>query len=77
MLLPGWSSGLGSIEPSRPKKGQKPQKFLNPGSYIDILEYLHYQGYNAIFSTKEEDLKALKFPWADRLLRYRRVSRQV
>ncbi|MHB8117962.1 MAG: DNA polymerase [Methanothrix sp.] len=60
----------------RPKKGKKPQQLLNPGSRIDILEYLQHQGYNNILSTKEEDLKALKFPWADKLLRYRRVSRQ-
>lgn len=61
----------------RQKKGKKPQKHLNLASYIDILEYLHHQGYSNVLSTREENLKGLNLPWADKLLQYRRVSRQV
>lgn len=59
----------------RPKKGKKPNDFINPGSRIDVLGYLNFLGYQAI-STKEDDLKALGCPWADKLLKYRRISRQ-
>jgi DNA polymerase-1 len=59
----------------RPKKGKKPQMLLNLDSRLDVLGYLQHQGQIAI-STKEDDLKALKFSWTDKLLRYRRVSRQ-
>lgn len=59
----------------RPKKGKKPNDLINPGSRIDVLGYLNFLGYQAV-STKEDDLKALGCPWADKLLKYRRISRQ-
>jgi len=59
----------------RSKKGKKYSDLINPGSRMDVLEYLSFLGYQAV-STKEEDLKALGCTWADKLLRYRRVSRQ-
>ncbi|NLI99291.1 MAG: hypothetical protein GKC09_09330 [Methanosarcinales archaeon] len=59
----------------RPKKGKKHSDLINPGSRMDVLGYLNFLGYKAV-STREEDLKALGCPWANKLLRYRRVSRQ-
>jgi DNA polymerase I len=60
---------------SRPKKGKKFEQIINPDSRMDVLGYLHYTGHK-INSSKEEDLRALDYPWADKLLHYRRIFRQ-
>lgn len=63
----------------RPKKGRKYSPLLNPDSSQDVLAYLQAQGYK-VLSTKEEALKELAVagcPFAEKLLKYRRLSHQV
>jgi DNA polymerase-1 len=60
----------------RPKKGKKPQNVINLNSCADVLDYLQNQGHN-IIATKEKDLKSLDCPWSNKLLQYRRISRQI
>jgi DNA polymerase-1 len=63
----------------RPKKGKKPSDLLNPGSHMDVLDYLRHLGYE-VKETGEIALKELVEQGctaASHLLQYRRVTGQV